>query len=92
MRNQALGLSVFDGRLESSKRAACSAPVTGRPAFVDRADLSEHASLIPIDALEGNLLILVKADHHDKRDRHFAPRRLHPRQESWNVAVMGEAG
>jgi hypothetical protein len=27
---------------------------------------------------KATFLIFVKADHHDKRDRHFAPRRLHP--------------
>ena len=63
-----------DGRLGSRKHAACSAPVTGRPAL----------SIRPIRAST------LKAAHHDKRDRHFAPRRLHPRQEGGNVAVMGE--
>jgi hypothetical protein len=48
----------------------------GQAFLIEQPELGEHASLVPIDALECDLLFLVEADHHDKRDHDFAPRRL----------------
>jgi len=48
----------------------------GQAFLIEQPELGEHASLVPIDALECDLLFLVEADHHDKRDHDFAARRL----------------
>src|SRR5262249_6509615 len=49
----------WEARIEQTRRLLRASD--REASLVDRADLSEHASLIPIDALEGNLLILCQS-------------------------------
>ena len=84
---------MLEGRLGSSKRAACSAPVTGSFDLIQETDLHEQRRLVPIDVLERDLAVL-EANHHHERDQPpcapsaSPPARMAGISQSWVKLIM----